>query len=106
MSWVYLSLAGVFEMMGVFMITKFNQARNGRTFTGLIAGFGLSFLFLSLAMKTLPMGTAYAIWTGIGASGGAILGMVFYNESRSLLRILCIALVLGSAVGLKLCGAE
>jgi paired small multidrug resistance pump len=53
-------------------------------------------------MKTLPMGTAYAVWTGIGASGGAILGMIFYGESRNALRILFIAMVLGSAVGLKL----
>ncbi|MEC0182469.1 multidrug efflux SMR transporter [Paenibacillus peoriae] len=102
MSWVYLIMAGVFEMIGVLMINKFNTARDWKSLLSLIAGFGLSFLFLSLAMKTLPMGTAYAVWTGIGASGGAILGMIFYNESRSLLRILCITLVLGSAVGLKL----
>ncbi|MDY8025538.1 multidrug efflux SMR transporter [Paenibacillus polymyxa] len=102
MSWLYLIMAGVFEMIGVLMINKFNTIRNWKSLLGLIASFGLSFLFLSVAMKTLPMGTAYAVWTGIGASGGAILGMIFYNESRSLLRILCITLVLGSAVGLKL----
>ncbi|RRJ64926.1 multidrug efflux SMR transporter [Paenibacillus oralis] len=102
MNWVYLILAGLFEMTGVLLINKFNQSRNWQSLSLLIIGFGLSFLFLSLAMKTLPMGTAYAVWTGIGASGGAILGMIFYNEPRSLMRILCIGLVLGSAVGLKL----
>ncbi|MCM3699666.1 multidrug efflux SMR transporter [Paenibacillus macerans] len=102
MNWVYLILAGLFEMTGVLLINKFNQSRNWQSLTLLIIGFGLSFLFLSLAMTTLPMGTAYAVWTGIGASGGAILGMIFYNEPRSLMRILCIGLVLGSAVGLKL----
>lgn len=104
MDWVYLVLAGIFEMLGVLMINKLNKDRNFTSFLLLFAGFGLSFLFLSLAMKTLPMGTAYAVWTGIGASGGAILGMIFYGESKNMLRILFIALVLGSAVGLKLIG--
>ncbi|MED4955075.1 multidrug efflux SMR transporter [Paenibacillus sp. FSL R5-0527] len=102
MNWVYLILAGLFEMTGVLLINKFNQSRNWQSLTLLITGFGLSFVFLSLAMTTLPMGTAYAVWTGIGASGGAILGMILYNEPRNFMRILCIGLVLGSAVGLKL----
>lgn len=102
MDWVYLILAGIFEMFGVLMINKLNKDRNVASFLLLFAGFGLSFVFLSLAMKTLPMGTAYAVWTGIGASGGAILGMIFYGEPRNILRILFIAMVLGSAVGLKL----
>lgn len=102
MNWVFLILAGVFEMIGVLMINKLHKDRNFISLVLLIAGFGLSFLFLSLAMETLPMGTAYAVWTGIGASGGAILGMVFYGEPRNALRILFIGMVLGSAVGLKL----
>lgn len=102
MNWFFLILAGLFEMFGVLMINKFNKDRNIYSVLLLIGGFGFSFLFLSLAMSTLPMGTAYAVWTGIGASGGAILGMIFYGEPRSILRILFIAMVLGSAVGLKL----
>ncbi|MGC5772038.1 DMT family transporter [Paenibacillus pabuli] len=102
MNWVYLILAGVFEMIGVLMINKLHKDRNLTSIMLLFAGFGLSFLFLSLAMRTLPMGTAYAVWTGIGASGGAILGMIFYGEPRNALRIVFIAMVLGSAVGLKL----
>ncbi|MHA7966477.1 DMT family transporter [Paenibacillus sp. CAU 1782] len=104
MDWVYLVLAGLFEMVGVMMINKLHKNRNLISFIQLVAGFGLSFLFLSLAMKTLPMGTAYAVWTGIGASGGAILGIIFYGEPRNALRILFIAMVLGAAVGLKLVG--
>lgn len=104
MDWFYLILAGIFEMVGVLMINKLHKDRNLLSIVLLVAGFGLSFLFLSFAMKTLPMGTAYAVWTGIGASGGAILGMIFYGEPRNALRILCIVLVLGSAVGLKLVG--
>ncbi|WFR61347.1 multidrug efflux SMR transporter [Paenibacillus amylolyticus] len=102
MNWVFLILAGVFEMIGVLMINKLHKDRNFISLVLLVAGFGLSFIFLSLAMRTLPMGTAYAVWTGIGASGGAILGMMFYGEPRNALRILFIAMVLGSAVGLKL----
>ena len=102
MNWVFLILAGVFEMIGVLMINKLHKDRNLISLVLLVGGFGLSFLFLSIAMETLPMGTAYAVWTGIGASGGAILGMVFYGEPRNALRILFIAMVLGSAVGLKL----
>ena len=102
MNWILLILAGIFEMIGVLLINKFNQTRDWKSLVQLIGGFGLSFVFLSLAMKTLPMGTAYAVWTGIGASGGAILGMIFYNEPKNFLRIACIGLILGSAVGLKL----
>lgn len=50
----------------------------------------------------MPMGTAYAIWTGIGAAGGTILGMVFYGEPKNVLRIVCIAMILAAAIGLKL----
>ncbi|WP_019535160.1 DMT family transporter [Paenibacillus ginsengihumi] len=102
MAWLYLVLAGMCEMFGVAMINKLNQTRNIQTFVLLLAGFGASFLLLAAAMKTLPMGISYAIWTGIGASGGTILGMVLYGEPKNALRILFIVMVLGAAVGLKL----
>lgn len=102
MAWVSLILAGLFEMIGVAMINKLHKDRNWQSLVLLILGFGASFLFLAIAMKTLPMGTAYAIWTGIGASGGAILGMVLYGESKDWRRIVFIIMVLGAAIGLKL----
>lgn len=102
MAWISLIAAGLFEMFGVTMINKLHRDRNWKAFILLILGFGASFLFLAFAIKTLPMGTAYAIWTGIGASGGAILGMIFYGESKNWKRIIFIAMVLGSAIGLKL----
>ncbi|BAU28307.1 paired small multidrug resistance pump [Aneurinibacillus soli] len=102
MAWMYLVIAGLCEMFGVAMINKWHQDRNRISFLLLLAGFGASFLFLELAMETLPMGTSYAVWTGIGASGGAILGMVLYGESKDWRRILFILLVLGAAIGLKL----
>ncbi|MEC0090986.1 DMT family transporter [Paenibacillus macquariensis] len=102
MAWVSLILAGIFEMLGVALINKFHKDRNWQSLGLLILGFGASFLFLAYAMKTLPMGTTYAIWTGIGASGGAILGMVLYGESRDWKRLVFIIMVLGAAIGLKL----
>ncbi|WP_318617722.1 multidrug efflux SMR transporter [Sporosarcina sp. YIM B06819] len=102
MAWVSLVVAGLFEMFGVLMINKLHKDRNWQSLLFLILGFGTSFIFLAYAMKTLPMGTAYAIWTGIGASGGAILGMIFYGESKDWKRIIFIAMVLAAAVGLKL----
>lgn len=89
-------------MFGVAMINKLHQDRNWQALLLLIKGFGASFIFLAYSMETLPMGTAYAVWTGIGASGGAILGMVLYGEPKDWKRLLFIAMVLGAAVGLKL----
>ena len=102
MAWISLILAGIFEMFGVTMINKFHKERNWQSLLLLFLAFGGSFLFLAYAMKTLPMGTAYAIWTGIGASGGAILGMLLYGESKDWKRIVFIAMVLSAAIGLKL----
>ncbi|MCA0984357.1 multidrug efflux SMR transporter [Halobacillus yeomjeoni] len=102
MAWISLILAGLCEMLGVVMINKLHKDRNWQALTLLILGFGASFLFLSIAMETLPMGTAYAVWTGIGASGGAILGMLFYGESKDWRRLIFIGMVLGAAIGLKL----
>ncbi|WP_349407759.1 multidrug efflux SMR transporter [Pseudalkalibacillus sp. SCS-8] len=102
MAWGSLILAGLCEMLGVVMINKLHKDRNWQSFVLLILGFGASFLFLAYAMKTLPMGTAYAVWTGIGASGGALLGMLWYGESTDWKRIVFIGMVLGAAIGLKL----
>ncbi|MDA8235840.1 MAG: multidrug efflux SMR transporter [Clostridia bacterium] len=102
MAWVSLILAGFFEMLGVAMINKFHKDRNLQSVILLIIGFGASFILLAYAMETLPLGTAYAIWTGIGASGGAILGMVLYNEPKDWKRVVFIAMILGAAIGLKL----
>lgn len=101
MAWISLVFAGLFETVGVLMINKFHKDRNAMSLLYMMAGFASSFLLLAFAMRTLPMGTAYAIWTGIGASGGALLGMIFYDEPRDWKRILCIAVILSSAVGLK-----
>ncbi|SMQ84858.1 paired small multidrug resistance pump [Bacillus sp. OV166] len=102
MAWFSLFLAGLFEMFGVAMINKLHKDRNLKSLILLIIGFGASFIILAYSMKTLPMGTAYAIWTGIGASGGAILGMLFYGEPKDWKRLVFITMVLCAAIGLKL----
>ncbi|PGY06213.1 multidrug efflux SMR transporter [Bacillus sp. AFS031507] len=102
MAWFSLFLAGLFEMFGVAMINKLHKDRNLKSLILLMIGFGASFIILAYSMKTLPMGTAYAIWTGIGASGGAILGMLFYGEPKDWKRLVFITMVLCAAIGLKL----
>jgi quaternary ammonium compound-resistance protein SugE len=67
---------------------------------------GVSFYLLSVAMKTIPAGTAYAVWTGIGATGAVLIGTYFFEEPASLLRFVGIALILGGVVTLRLTGAE
>ncbi|MGN7764428.1 DMT family transporter [Paenibacillus sp. 22594] len=104
MDWLMLIAAGCCEMLGVAMLGKLQRDRDFLTLFLFVLGFGGSLLLLSQAMNTLPMGTAYAVWTGIGASGGAVLGMVFYGEGRGLRRIICIVMILGAAAGLKLIG--
>jgi paired small multidrug resistance pump len=104
MSWVFLVMAGICEMFGVAMINKVNRDRSWQAAVLLVVGFGASFQFLALAMLHLPMSTAYAVWTGIGASGGAIIGMLLYGEPRNARRLFFIAMVLGAAIGLKLVG--
>ncbi|MCR6105662.1 multidrug efflux SMR transporter [Salipaludibacillus agaradhaerens] len=102
MAWISLILAGLCEMFGVTMINKLHKDRNWQSLVLLLFSFGVSFIFLAYSMKTLPMGTAYAIWTGIGACGGAILGMLLYGESIDWRRLVFIGMVLGAAIGLKL----
>ncbi len=102
MAWVYLFVAGVFEIVwatGLKYTEGFTQLWPS---VGTVLAMGVSFWFLSLALKTIPMGTAYAVWTGIGAVGVAILGIVLFDESRDLLRLFCILVIVAGIVGLRL----
>ena len=101
MAWVYLIVAGLLEMMSVGFMNRFNEKRDWLSVGLLVTGFGGSFFFLSLAMKVLPMGLSYAIWTGIGAAGGALIGIVLYKEPKNALRIACICVIVGSVAALK-----
>ena len=102
MAWICLVLAGCFEVVGVIGMNKVTERKCFSSFAVLIVGFLLSFGLLSLALRTLPLGMSYAIWTGIGSVGATLVGMIFYGDSRSMKRILLIALVIVSIAGLKL----
>ena len=83
-------------------MNEMNKRKTWQRVALMLVAFAASFLFLSIAMSAIPMGVAYAIWTGIGATGGAITGMLFYGESKDWRRIVCIFLIIGAVVGLKL----
>ena len=102
MSWIYLVFAGIFEVVWAVGL-KYTEGFS-RTIPSLITGGAMvvSFYFLSQALKGLPLGTAYAVWTGIGAVGTVILGMVLFGESRDLVRLGCITLIVVGILGLKL----
>jgi len=102
MAWVYLFVAGIFETawaIGLKYSAGFTRL-GPSIFT--ILTMAISLYLLALALRTLPVGTAYAVWTGIGAVGAAILGMLLFNESREITRIFCILLIVAGIIGLKL----
>ena len=101
MAWLYLILAGVFEIgwaIGLKYTEGFTRLWPSM---GTILAMGVSFLFLSYALKFIPIGTAYAVWTGIGAVGVAILGMILFGESRDVFRLVCILVIVAGIAGLK-----
>lgn len=102
MMWIILVFAGIFEMLGINFLNAYVSYRKKVNLLMMCVTFILSFILLSVAMSELPMSTAYAVWTGIGAVGGTLLGMIFYKESKDIRRILCIVVILASTVGLKL----
>ncbi|ASA23093.1 DMT family transporter [Paenibacillus donghaensis] len=100
MAWLALVGAGCMEVFGVINIKRLSQQK-WDALVYMMFTFGLSFYLLTYAMKTIPMGTAYAMWTGIGTVGAAFVGMVLYGESKSWKRLVFVVLILGASVGLK-----
>ena len=102
MAWLYLLVAGLLEIAWAVGL-KLSQgfSRPLPTAFTIVTMIG-SFVFLSLAMRSLPLGTAYAIWTGIGAIGTATLGIFLFDESAAAGRLVCIVLIVAGIVGLKL----
>lgn len=102
MTWVVLFVAGLFEI-GWAIGLKYTD---GLTRFWPTVGTGLSMIvsvaLLGVAMKTLPVGTAYAVWTGIGAVGTVMLGIALFNEPVTVARMLCVCLIVGGIIGLKL----
>jgi quaternary ammonium compound-resistance protein SugE len=106
LAWMLLVAAGLLEIVwAVSMKASHGFTKHHFTALTLVAA-GLSFWLLGLALRQLPVGTAYAVWTGIGAVGAAILGIAFFGESLSLARVGCIALIVCGILGLKFLGGE
>ncbi|AEO40787.1 molecular chaperone [Xanthomonas phaseoli pv. phaseoli] len=104
MPWIYLLLAGLFEI-GFAMGLKYSDGFTRLWPTVLTIGLaGISLWFLTQALKTIPVGTGYAIWTGIGALGVTIAGIALFGDSASWSRLACIGLIVAGVIGLKLVG--
>ena len=106
MAWLYLIIAGVFEVIWATSL-KYTEG-----FTKIIpsiitvAGMIISFYFLSAAVKTLPLGTAYAIWTGIGAVGAVTIGIIFFQEPKDFLRLFFVGCIVIGIIGLKVTSSQ
>lgn len=104
MAWIWVAVAGLFEVgwaVGLKLSDGFRRPWiSAFTVTGMI----LSFLILSQGMRKLPVGTAYAVWTGIGSAGTAIIGMWLLGEPRSAARLACLVMIIAGILGLRLTG--
>jgi len=102
MAWLYLLAAGILEVVWAIGLKYQKTIPIAVTIGGMIG----SFLLLSASLKTLPVGTAYAIWTGIGAAGTVLVGMLFFGEPKTALRLVFLLLIISGIVGLKLTSAH
>jgi len=102
MAWFYLIVGGLFEVGFTTSLRYVDGFRNLPWTLAFLASVTLSMGLLELASRTIPMGTAYAVWAGIGAVGTVLVGILFYEEPATAIRLALIALLIGSIVGLKL----
>lgn len=102
MAWIYLLLAGLLEIAWVFGLKASNGFSRPLPTLLTVACMAASFWLLALAMRTLPLGTSYAIWTGIGTLGAFIVGVAVFGESVDALRIICITLIVAGIAGLRI----
>lgn len=102
MEWICLLIAGVLEVSWAVAMKESNGFKVFIPSVITVVGYILSAVFLAMALKKLPIGTAYAMWTGFGIVGTTVLGMLMFNEKISLPQMICIVLILSGIVGLKL----
>lgn len=102
MQWIYLLIAGLFEVTWAVGL-KLSQGFTNLTISILtILGMIASFYFLAIALKNIPLGTAYAIWTGIGTVGTVIFGSLLFKDSLNTMQVVCIVMIISGITGLKL----
>ncbi|MCZ2340532.1 MAG: multidrug efflux SMR transporter [Bacteroidales bacterium] len=102
MPWVYLLIAGVLEITFTTCLKLSNGFTKIWPSLGFLVASVFSFVFLNFAIKSIPIGTAYAVWTGIGAAGTATIGILWFKEPATTARLLFLVLLIGSVIGLKL----
>jgi quaternary ammonium compound-resistance protein SugE len=106
MAWIILMLAGLFEVAWAVGLKYTDGFTRLVPSMATLAAMAVSVGLLALAVKTLPLSTAYAIWTGIGAVGAVVLGIVLFHESASPARLACLALIIVGIIGLKVVSPE
>lgn len=105
MNWIYLVIAGLFEVAFTSCIGKVKETTGSEMYwwlTGFLVSMSISMFLLIKATQTLPIGTAYAVWTGIGAVGTVLAGILIFKEPATLWRMFFIATLIGSIIGLKI----
>ena len=105
MAWIYLVLAGLFEVLFVFSMGKARETIGRQSFLWyalFVIALSLSMWLMMKATKSLPLGTAYAVWTGIGAAGSVVMGMIFFKEPVTLWSVVFLFTLISSIIGLKL----
>jgi paired small multidrug resistance pump len=101
-AWLYLLIASLGEILGVASINMYLKRRSRWWLLIVILVFSFGFYFLALAMREIPLATAYAIWTGLGAVGAVLMGVIFFKESMTILRLLFLTCIISGAVGLQI----
>ena len=104
MNWVMLIIAGLFEVAFAFCLGKAKETTGNEMYAwyaGFLMALCISMALLMKATQTLPIGTAYAVWTGIGAVGTALVGIIFFKEPATFMRLLFLVTLIGSIIGLK-----
>ncbi|SMB79480.1 paired small multidrug resistance pump [Desulfonispora thiosulfatigenes DSM 11270] len=104
MAWMYLIIASLGEILGVASINYYLQKKSIARLFLIALIFASGFIFLSLSMRQIAMGTAYAIWTGLGAAGAVLMGIIFFKEPANLKRIIFLGFIITGAIGLKFVG--
>ena len=101
MAWIFLIIAGAFEIGFTTCLKLSNNFTNIKWTIAFLVCISMSFLLLNKAIQTIPIGTAYAVWTGIGAVGTVLMGMILYKEPTDFWRLFFVFLLIGSIIGLK-----
>lgn len=102
MAWTLLLVAGFFEIVWATLLKFTDGFTNMWPSVGTVIAMGISMVCMSFALREIPMGTAYVVWTGIGAVGTVILGIVLFGEPKNAVRLMCIGLIIAGIAGLKL----